>query len=225
MARGRSPARRGWLLGRGVGRLGSIGTSSRSAPRMRAAQADLAALSLGRESEALSLEATLVDAHLRLSAASARRWRRRATSCCRSSTRPNAPRSARFVLARSTTPSGRKLQSEAMRPAASNCLPRRSASRPHRNSTTHRSRRLSRPISEDPAMSNPIFPLFLAALLPWSSRVVASGRTAYHHEDEHASRGADRSRAPRRRRKLTRRPPRTRYSDCTGGPGNRARRA
>jgi cobalt-zinc-cadmium efflux system outer membrane protein len=48
-----------------------IGNSSRAEPRMRAAQADLAALTFEREAEELSLEATLVEAHMRLSGASA----------------------------------------------------------------------------------------------------------------------------------------------------------
>ena len=38
---------------------------------MRAAQADLAALTFEREAEELSLEATLIEAHMRLSGASA----------------------------------------------------------------------------------------------------------------------------------------------------------
>jgi cobalt-zinc-cadmium efflux system outer membrane protein len=47
-----------------------LGTARRADPGVRAAQAELAMLSLERESEALSLEATLVEAHLRLTAAS-----------------------------------------------------------------------------------------------------------------------------------------------------------
>jgi cobalt-zinc-cadmium efflux system outer membrane protein len=47
-----------------------LGTARRAEPGVRAAQAELAVLSLERESEALSLEATLVEAHLRLTAAS-----------------------------------------------------------------------------------------------------------------------------------------------------------
>ncbi len=48
-----------------------IGSSSRAEPRMRAAQADLAVLTFERDAEELSLEATLVEAHMRLSGASA----------------------------------------------------------------------------------------------------------------------------------------------------------
>ena len=47
-----------------------LGSGSRSEPGIRAAQAELAALSLEREAEALTLEATLVEAHTRLSGAS-----------------------------------------------------------------------------------------------------------------------------------------------------------
>jgi outer membrane protein, heavy metal efflux system len=47
-----------------------LGSASRAAPGVRAAQAELAALSLERESEAMSLEATLIDAHSRFSSAS-----------------------------------------------------------------------------------------------------------------------------------------------------------
>jgi len=46
-----------------------LGSGSRAGPGVRAAQAELAALSLEREAEELSLEATLVDAHTRLSGA------------------------------------------------------------------------------------------------------------------------------------------------------------
>jgi outer membrane protein, heavy metal efflux system len=48
-----------------------LGSSSRAQPGIRAAQAELAALSLERESEAMTLEATLIDAHSRLSGAAA----------------------------------------------------------------------------------------------------------------------------------------------------------
>lgn len=48
-----------------------LGSSSRAEPGIRAAQAELAALSLERESEAMTLEATLIDAHSRLSGATA----------------------------------------------------------------------------------------------------------------------------------------------------------
>jgi cobalt-zinc-cadmium efflux system outer membrane protein len=48
-----------------------LGGSRRAEPAIRAAQAELAALALEREAEALTLEATLVDAHQRLTAASA----------------------------------------------------------------------------------------------------------------------------------------------------------
>jgi cobalt-zinc-cadmium efflux system outer membrane protein len=48
-----------------------LGSARRAQPGIRAAQAELAALSLEREAEALSLEATLIEAHLRYSAASA----------------------------------------------------------------------------------------------------------------------------------------------------------
>ena len=47
-----------------------LGSGSRAEPRIRAAQAELAALSLEREAEELTLEATLVEAHTRLSGAS-----------------------------------------------------------------------------------------------------------------------------------------------------------
>lgn len=47
-----------------------LGTRSRAEPGIRAAQSELAALSLERESEELTLEATLVEAHTRLSGAS-----------------------------------------------------------------------------------------------------------------------------------------------------------
>jgi outer membrane protein, heavy metal efflux system len=43
-----------------------LGNADRAAPGIRAAQAELAALSLEREAEALTLEATLIDAHLQL---------------------------------------------------------------------------------------------------------------------------------------------------------------
>ena len=48
-----------------------LGSASRAAPGIRAAQAELAALSLEREAQVLTLESTLVDAHLRLTGASA----------------------------------------------------------------------------------------------------------------------------------------------------------
>ena len=48
-----------------------LGASRRAAPRIREAQADLAALALERESEEISLYATLADAQARLSIASA----------------------------------------------------------------------------------------------------------------------------------------------------------
>ena len=48
-----------------------LGSSSRAGPATRAAQAELAALSLARETESLTLETTLIDAHLRLSSAAA----------------------------------------------------------------------------------------------------------------------------------------------------------
>jgi cobalt-zinc-cadmium efflux system outer membrane protein len=48
-----------------------LGNARRAGPGIRAAQAELAALSLEREAQALTLEATLVEAHLRFSAASA----------------------------------------------------------------------------------------------------------------------------------------------------------
>jgi cobalt-zinc-cadmium efflux system outer membrane protein len=48
-----------------------IGSSRRADPDIRAAQAELAALGLEREAEELTLEATLVEAHARLSAARA----------------------------------------------------------------------------------------------------------------------------------------------------------
>ena len=48
-----------------------LGSSSRAGPATRAAQAELAALSLARETESLTLETTLIDAHLRLSGAAA----------------------------------------------------------------------------------------------------------------------------------------------------------
>ena len=46
-----------------------LGSGSRSEPRVRAAQSELAALALEREAEELTLEATLVEAHTRLSGA------------------------------------------------------------------------------------------------------------------------------------------------------------
>jgi cobalt-zinc-cadmium efflux system outer membrane protein len=46
-------------------------SSRRAEPRIRAAQAELAALTLEREAEELTLEATLVEAHMRLGGASA----------------------------------------------------------------------------------------------------------------------------------------------------------
>jgi cobalt-zinc-cadmium efflux system outer membrane protein len=48
-----------------------LGSARRAAPGIRAAQAELAALSLEREAEALSLDATLIEAHLRYSSARA----------------------------------------------------------------------------------------------------------------------------------------------------------
>jgi outer membrane protein, heavy metal efflux system len=48
-----------------------LGSATRAAPRVRAAEAELAALALERESEEISLYATLADAQARLSAASA----------------------------------------------------------------------------------------------------------------------------------------------------------
>lgn len=48
-----------------------LGSARRAEPGIRAAQAELAALSLERESATLSLEATLIEAHLRFSGASA----------------------------------------------------------------------------------------------------------------------------------------------------------
>jgi len=48
-----------------------LGTARRAEPAIRVAQAELAALSLERESESLSLEATLVEAHLRFNNAGA----------------------------------------------------------------------------------------------------------------------------------------------------------
>jgi len=46
-----------------------LGTRARSAPRVKAAQAELAALSLEHEAEEITLYATLIDAHARLTAA------------------------------------------------------------------------------------------------------------------------------------------------------------
>ena len=46
-----------------------LGSGNRSEPRIRAAQSELAALALEREAEELTLEATLVEAHTRLSGA------------------------------------------------------------------------------------------------------------------------------------------------------------
>jgi cobalt-zinc-cadmium efflux system outer membrane protein len=48
-----------------------LGSSSRAAPSIRGAQAELSALDLERESHVLTLEGTLIDAHLRLSSATA----------------------------------------------------------------------------------------------------------------------------------------------------------
>jgi cobalt-zinc-cadmium efflux system outer membrane protein len=48
-----------------------LGSASRAEPRIRAAQAELAALGLEREAEALTMEATLVEAHARLGNAAA----------------------------------------------------------------------------------------------------------------------------------------------------------
>lgn len=48
-----------------------LGSAGRAEPRVRAAQAELAALSLERESEAMSLEATLIDAYAKFSGARA----------------------------------------------------------------------------------------------------------------------------------------------------------
>jgi cobalt-zinc-cadmium efflux system outer membrane protein len=48
-----------------------LGSSSRAAPSIRSAQAELSALGLERDSQVLTLEGTLIDAHLRLSAATA----------------------------------------------------------------------------------------------------------------------------------------------------------
>jgi len=48
-----------------------LGNTRRAEPGIRAAQAELTALALERESAALTLEATLIEAHLRFSAASA----------------------------------------------------------------------------------------------------------------------------------------------------------
>jgi cobalt-zinc-cadmium efflux system outer membrane protein len=48
-----------------------LGSSSRAAPSIRGAQAELSALGLERESQVLTLEGTLIDAHLRLSSATA----------------------------------------------------------------------------------------------------------------------------------------------------------
>jgi outer membrane protein, heavy metal efflux system len=45
-----------------------LGTASRAAPGIRSAQAELVALSLERESEAMTLEATLLEAHYQLTA-------------------------------------------------------------------------------------------------------------------------------------------------------------
>lgn len=47
-----------------------LGSEGRAQPAIRAARSELAALSLEREAEELSLEATLVEAHMRLSGAS-----------------------------------------------------------------------------------------------------------------------------------------------------------
>jgi outer membrane protein, heavy metal efflux system len=47
-----------------------LGSSSRAAPAIRAAQSEVDSLALERESELLSVEGTLIDAHLRLGAAS-----------------------------------------------------------------------------------------------------------------------------------------------------------
>lgn len=47
-----------------------LGSTHRATPRVRAAEADLAALSLERESEEITLNATLIDAQARLEAAS-----------------------------------------------------------------------------------------------------------------------------------------------------------
>jgi outer membrane protein, heavy metal efflux system len=48
-----------------------LGSSSRAEPSIRGAQAELSSLGRERESQALTLEATLIDAHLRLSATTA----------------------------------------------------------------------------------------------------------------------------------------------------------
>jgi len=48
-----------------------LGNARRAEPGIRAAQAELTALALERESAALTLEATLIEAHLRFSGASA----------------------------------------------------------------------------------------------------------------------------------------------------------
>lgn len=48
-----------------------LGSSSRAEPSIRGAQAELSSLGLERESQALTLEGTLIDAHLRLSATTA----------------------------------------------------------------------------------------------------------------------------------------------------------
>src|SRR5262249_37655130 len=48
-----------------------LGATRRAAPRVRAAEAELAALALEKESEEISLYATLADAQARLSAATA----------------------------------------------------------------------------------------------------------------------------------------------------------
>jgi cobalt-zinc-cadmium efflux system outer membrane protein len=48
-----------------------LGSGSRAQPRIRAAQSELAALTLEREAEQLTLEATLIEAHTRLSGATA----------------------------------------------------------------------------------------------------------------------------------------------------------
>jgi cobalt-zinc-cadmium efflux system outer membrane protein len=46
-----------------------LGTANRAAPAIRSAQAELAALGLERESEAMTLEATLLEAHFQLTSA------------------------------------------------------------------------------------------------------------------------------------------------------------
>ena len=164
-----------------------LGSSSRAAPATRAAQAELAALSLARETESLTLETTLIDAHLRLSSAAAE------VAAARDVLLPKldqAEQSAAraFRAGALTYTEWAQLQGDASEARREQLLAAdRSQSRPRRNPTTHRLALCRGRITGNAAMNKSFikftFLAFLAACLAGCGN--GAEHAEHHEEGEH----------------------------------------